>query len=252
MSSNRYSNILVFETPEGVAREAAERFARYASQAIAEHGLFSVALAGGNTPRRSYELLATTDFMNPIDWSHVHVFFGDERTVPHDHPDSNFRMANEALFTKVPIPSGNIFAINGDGDPIENARTYERELKAFFRDSERPRFDLVLLGLGKDGHTASLFPGTEALHEQESWVVANRIAADSIRLTLTAFSLNSAAYVEFLVTGDDKAPALAAVLEGPLDVERYPAQLIQVENGKLSWLVDVKAASRLSTEAEAN
>jgi 6-phosphogluconolactonase len=240
--------ILVFETPEQVAMAAAERFADHAEKSINDHQIFSVALSGGNTPRRMYELLAQEAFKARFDWSVVHTFFGDERMVPPDHPDSNYRLAREALLSHVPIPKDNVHPINGIGDAVTNARVYERELRSFFAGSEWPPFDLVLLGLGKDGHTASLFPGTFALSERRAWVVANWIEDFRIhRITLTVPAINSAANVDFLVTGADKAQALAAVLEGPSHPEHLPAQLIKPEPGSVTWLVDRQAASKLSS-----
>ena len=244
--SNR-PTILVFETPEQVAVVAAERFVELAQKSIDDHKLFSVALSGGNTPRLMYELLAQEAFKERVDWSVIHTFFGDERMVPPDHPDSNYRLASEALLSHVPIPKDNVHPIKGIGDAVTNARVYEKELLTFF-GSEWPRFDSVLLGLGKDGHTASLFPGTFALSERRAWVVANWIEDfRTYRITLTVPAINSAANVDFLVTGADKAPALAAVLEGPSHPEHLPAQLIKPDSGSVTWLVDRQAASKLSS-----
>jgi 6-phosphogluconolactonase len=231
-----------------VALAAAERFVQHAQKSITDHKLFSVALSGGNTPRRMYELLATDPFKARVEWSVVHIFFGDERLVAPDHPDSNYRLAREALLSRVPIPQDRVHPINGVGDAVTNARIYEGELRSCFSGSEWPRFDLVLLGLGKDGHTASLFPGTNALAERRAWVVANWIEESrSDRITLTVPAINAAASVDFLVTGADKAQALAAVLEGPSDPEHLPAQLIKPESGLVTWLVDAQAASKLSS-----
>ncbi len=240
--------ILVFETPEQVAMAAAERLVKLAQTSIHDNGLFTVALSGGNTPRLLYELLAQEAFKDRVDWSVVHTFFGDERMVPADHPDSNYRMAREALLSHMPIPDENVHRMNGIGAAVTNAGVYEKELRKFFAGSEWPRFDLVLLGLGKDGHTASLFPGTSALSEKHAWVVANWIDEfQSSRLTLTAPAINAAANVDFLVTGADKAQALATVLEGPSHPEQLPAQLIRPESGSVTWLVDRQAASKLSS-----
>jgi 6-phosphogluconolactonase len=246
MTSKLQPTILVFETTEQVALAAAERFVAHAHNSISKQEFFSVALSGGNTPRRMYELLATEPFKTRIEWSGVHIFFGDERAVPADHPDSNYRLAHEALISHVPIPPDNVHPINGAGDAITNAHLYERNLRLFFSGSEWPRLDLVLLGLGKDGHTASLFPGTSALSESRAWVMANRVEdLRTYRITLTARAINAAANVEFLVTGAEKAPALAGVLDGPRDPEHLPAQLIKPESGSLIWLVDMQAASKL-------
>ncbi|HKO97642.1 MAG TPA: 6-phosphogluconolactonase [Pyrinomonadaceae bacterium] len=246
MSRHPDPKIIVLENPEEVAQRAAEHFVKLADQCVRHDQLFSVALAGGNTPRRMYELLATDFFSGSIDWSKVHIFFGDERSVPHDLPESNFRLAYEALLEKVTIPAENVHRMNGVGDLKNNAREYEDELREFFRGSEWPQFDLVLLGLGKDAHTASLFPQTDALNETRAWVAANWVQKlNTSRITLTAPAINAAAQVMFMVTGADKAQALKAVLGSPSDVQRYPAQLIKPSSGELTWLVDAGAASLL-------
>jgi len=235
----------IFDDPEQVARAAAERFVQAAEDSISERGRFSTALSGGSTPRRVYELLAGSDYRVRIDWSRTHIFFGDERCVPADHPDSNYRMAYETLLSRVPLPLVNIHPIKGDGDPRANAQAYEQELRTFFSALDWPRFDLTFLGLGDDGHTASLFPGTAALQEQRTWVVANWVEKlKSFRITLTAPAINYSRRIIFLVTGSNKAAPLAAVLDGPRDPERLPAQLIQAVDGTLEWLVD-KTAARL-------
>jgi 6-phosphogluconolactonase len=243
---NNLQNVIVLDSPEDVAKAGAERFLTYTQTAIHDHGLFSVALAGGNTPRRMYQLLASDSFKNEIKWNNVHLFFGDERCVPPDHPDSNYRLANEALISRVPIPAPNVHPMNGKGGPTENAKLYEEELRSFFAGREWPRFDLVLLGLGTDGHTASLFPRTPALRETRSWVAANWVEKlEAFRLTLTVPAINSAANVIFLVTGAEKAAPFAAVINGPPQPELLPAQLIKPSDGSLTWLVDREAASRL-------
>jgi 6-phosphogluconolactonase len=239
-------NIATFNDAEQVAFAAAARFVEIANAAIYGEGRFSVALAGGNTPRRVYELLASEDFRAQVAWSSAHIFFGDERCVPHDHPESNYRMANETLLSRVPIPRENIHPIMGEGDPLANARLYEHELKSFFKGASWPRFDLVLLGMGDDGHTASLFPGTTALKEQQAWVVANWVEKlNTFRITLTAPAINHAAHVVLLVTGEAKARRLQEVLYGPRDYDRLPLQLIRPVDGSLEWFVDRAAASQL-------
>jgi 6-phosphogluconolactonase len=243
---NKSTTVEVFKTSEAVAHAAAESFITLASAAISDHGLFSVALAGGNTPRGSYELLASEPYRSRVNWRLVHLFFGDERCVPHNHPESNYRMVNEALTSHIDIPLKNVHPINGDGDPVENARLHEEYLRSFFRGMAWPRFDLILLGLGEDGHTASLFPHTSALAANDAWVVSNWVEKfRTYRITLSAAAINSAAHVTFLVVGAQKASALAAVLNGPFDPERLPAQLIKPTNGVLTWLVDSAAASQL-------
>jgi 6-phosphogluconolactonase len=239
------TTVQVFETGEAVAYAGVEKFVTLARNAFAAHSSFSVALAGGNTPRRMYQILAGDPFRSRVDWSMVHLFFGDERCVPHNHPDSNYRMAYETLISRVDIPSSNVHAIRGEGDPRENARLYEDQLHSFFGLSW-PRFDLVLLGLGEDGHTASLFPHTDALAEKRAWVVANWVEKlRTYRITLSAPAINGAANVMFTVVGAAKAPALAEVLNGANDPERWPAQLIKPEAGALTWLADSQAAAQL-------
>src|ERR1051325_6691685 len=165
--------VRVFDDAEGVARASADLFARLSQESVAERGTFSVALSGGTTPRRVYELLASDEYRERVQWPSVHVFFGDERTVPPDHAESNYRMASEALLSRVPLPAENVHRIEGVGDAAANASDYESVMRGFFGDAEWPRFDLVFLGMGDDGHTASLFPGTAALAETRAWVAAN-------------------------------------------------------------------------------
>lgn len=246
-------SVLVFDTPEEVARAAAERFVKYANEAIAERGVFSVALAGGNTPRRVYELLASDPFKSLIKWSSVHVFFGDERCVPPDHPDSNYGMVYKTLISAIDIPASNVHRMLGEGNAEESAAAYEQELKSLFGEVSWPRFDLVLLGMGEDGHTASLFPGSDAVREDSKWVVATRMEKplanqSQDRITLTVPVINHAARVLFLVTGKGKAQRLAEVLHPPrgarpVNAAPLPAQLIQPLNGSLDWLIDKAAAS---------
>jgi 6-phosphogluconolactonase len=230
-------------------RAAADEFARRAKRVVRAQGRFAVALSGGTTPRGLYAHLASDQkLQGEVPWEKVHFFWGDERHVPPDHADSNYRMAYETLLVKVPVLSANIHRIPSeypDADPA--AWQYERTLRSFFRLSagRLPRFDLVLLGLGADGHTASLFPGTHALHEQHRLVVANwvdRLGAN--RITLTAPVFNNASCVIFLVSGADKAPPLRAVVAGRQEADALPAQLIRPIAGELVWLVD-RAAARL-------
>ena len=229
-----------------MARGAAERFVELGQAAIDARGCFSVGLAGGSTPKRAYELLASEAYREQLNWSKVHIFFGDERCVPPDHSESNYRMANEALISRVSIPPPNVHRINGLGDAVANASLYEDELRTFFNPASWPRFDLVLLGMGDDGHTASLFPGTKALVEPRAWVVANWVEKfGAFRITLTAPAINHAANIAFLVTGATKAERLLEVLRGALDPEKLPSQLIQPLDGSLFWLVDKAAAGRL-------
>ena len=240
------ANVFVFDTPEQLALAAAERFVEGAHELNSGLGRFAVALAGGNTPKRVYELLATERFKSRVEWSQVHLFFGDERAVPPDHPDSNYAMAYEALISRVPIPAKNVRRIIGEGNANENARLYENQLKTFFTGVAWPRFDLVFLGMGEDGHTASLFPGSDALNEKSKWVVATKLErSGQERITLTVPVFNHAAQVMFLVMGSEKAKTLAEVLHPQPGSELLPAQAIQPVDGKLEWLVDKAAASFL-------
>jgi 6-phosphogluconolactonase len=236
----------VLADAEEVARAVAVRFAELARASVPERGAFSVALAGGTTPRRVYELLAGDDYRAQVPWEGVHVFFGDERCVPPDHADSNYRMAHEALLSRVPIPEQNVHRMRGEGDAAANASLYEDELRAFFGDVEWPRLDLVMLGMGDDGHTASLFPETPALAERRAWAVANWVEKfGAWRVTLSAPAINHARRVFFVVTGAGKAARLAEVLRGERDPARLPSQLIEPADGMLEWFVDRAAAASL-------
>jgi 6-phosphogluconolactonase len=238
--------VQVFDDAEGVARAAAETFARLSREASAERGAFSVALSGGSTPRRVYELLASDQYRGLVEWPKAHVFFGDERTVPPDHAESNYRMASEALLSRVPVPAENVHRIEGLGDAAANASDYESVMRGFFGDAEWPRLDLVFLGMGDDGHTASLFPNTAALVEQRAWVAANWVEKlGAWRVTLTAPAINAARNVLFLVTGSSKAERLSEVLDGARDPSRLPSQMIRPRDGELRWYVDRAAAAKL-------
>jgi 6-phosphogluconolactonase len=246
MTQTPEPELKVFDDPDGVARAAASRVTELARESIESRGLFTLALAGGSTPRRVYELLAGDEFRSRVDWANVHVFFGDERAVPADHADSNFRMANETLLSRVPIPTQNVHRIEGLGDAAANASAYESEMRGLFGDAEWPRLDLVLLGMGDDGHTASLFPNTAALDERRAWVAANWVEKlGAWRVTLTAPAVNAARHVLFLVNGAGKAERLREVLRGVRDPSRLPSQLIRPHDGTLEWLVDRAAASKL-------
>jgi 6-phosphogluconolactonase len=236
MTSETMPEIVVLPDLDALAREAADRFVALARSAITSHGRFTVALAGGSTPQLLYEQLVT----QPIAWPHVHVFWGDERCVPSDHPDSNFGMAQRDLLSHVDIPAQNVHRLQGELDPVQAAQRYEAELHAVF--GTQPRFDLILLGMGADAHTASLFPGTPALHEQQRWVVAHYVdKLQANRLTLTPPIINDAANVIFLIAGADKAAALRSVWHGPHDPDQFPAQSVMPTTGRLIWLVDQAA-----------
>lgn len=229
-----------------LSRRVAEEFVGLAKDKASRAGRFTVALAGGSTPKGLYSLLATPESHRRIDWRQVYLFWGDERCVPPDHAESNYRMANESLISRVPIPEGNVYRMNGKQDPKASASRYEATLKRAFQLSEKeiPRFDLVLLGMGEDGHTASLFPDSEALEETRRLVAAVYVEKlKSHRLTLTFPILNHAANVFFLVAGGSKAKILREVLLGQDGTEKYPAQRIKPNNGRVLWFVDQPAAS---------
>jgi 6-phosphogluconolactonase len=240
----------IYPDAEAASRAAARQVADAVRQAVAERGQFALVLSGGNTPRRLYELLAAPPLRDEVDWPKVLFFWGDERPVPPDHPQSNYRMAREALLGPLGIREGQVRRMKGEAVNLAAAALdYQNDISQALGNpahGEPPAFDLVLLGMGADGHTASLFPATPALTETRQWVAANRVLKlDCTRLTMTPMLLNRARQVQFLVTGADKADALAEVLEGPLDVVRLPAQIIRPSAGKVDWFLDAAAAGKL-------
>jgi 6-phosphogluconolactonase len=244
--------VVVLPDAQAITRRAAEEFVKAANEAVTRKGSFTVALAGGSTPRALYSLLSDDpSFRSKLPWEKIHFFFGDERHVHPDSPDSNFRMANESMFSKGLVKPEQITRIHAEYPDAEKAALeYEGALRAYFKlkDGEYPRFDLVLLGMGDEGHTLSLFPGTRALHASPRFVVRNWVGKlFTDRITLTAPAVNQANLVIFLATRADKALALKAVLEGPYEPDQLPAQLIQPVNGRLLWLVDQTAGSMLAT-----
>ena len=239
----------IFEDLVQLTRRAAEIFVEASNRAVAQRERFTVVLSGGRTPQDLYRLLAdASEYRDRIPWRSSHFFWGDERCVPPTHPESNFKMAFSAMLSKLDLPAENIHRIRAELPSPEAAQGYEDELRRFFSigEGQAPDFDLVLLGMGPDGHTASLFPGSEAVREKKRLVVAPWVAKlSSFRITLTPPALNGGRQVTFLVAGADKAVALEAVLEGEPDPERFPAQAIQPSRGSLIWLADRPAASRL-------
>lgn len=234
---------IVLPTGEALAEDAAQRFARAASDAVQSHGKFVVALSGGTTPQSLYARLAAPPHRDSVPWSLVHVLWGDERCVSPDHAASNYRMAREALLDHVPIRAEHVHRIRGEEDPVVAAKAYERTLRTVLRGA---RIDLVLLGLGDDGHTASLFPGASEDTDGGPWVAARYHAAESMwRVTLTPVLINAAAEVTFLVSGEGKAAIVRRVLEGPRRPQELPAQLIAPTSGRLLWLLDAAAARDL-------
>jgi 6-phosphogluconolactonase len=239
-------------TPQDLFQAAAEEVIRAATSAVAQRGRFAIALSGGSTPKNLYTLIAANASAN-LPWDRMFFFWGDERHVPPDNPDSNYRMAKETLLSKVAIPPANIFPVPAENpDASAAAEAYEQTLRKFFALAPRefPRFDLILLGMGPDGHTASLFPETAALQEKSRLVMANWVEKlNASRITFTLPVLNAARCVAFLVSGTDKAAVLHEVLEGNAPAEKYPSKLVRPDAGKLIWFVDRAAASGLSAAA---
>jgi len=244
------AEIRTLTTPQELFAAAAEEVVHAANEAVAQRGRFTIALAGGSTPKSLYNLVAT-NARTTLPWDRMFFFWGDERHVPPTDPESNYRMAEEAMLSKVPVPPGNVFRIKTENpEAAAAAEDYEKAIRKFFglEPGLFPRFDLILLGMGPDGHTASLFPGTTALQEKSRLVVANWVEKmKTHRITLTLPVLNAARCVTFLVSGTDKAPALKAVLEENVPAEQYPAKLIKPSDGKLIWLIDRAAASQLTS-----
>jgi 6-phosphogluconolactonase len=242
------TSILRFPDAGSLYVEAAERWVSIAAQAVAERGSFSVALSGGNTPRGLYELLASAPYRDRIDWSKTHVFWGDERRVAPDDEQSNYRMAFESLLQHVPIPESQIHPIDGLGLSSAIVRDYDDALWKHFRFDRKdwPRFDLVLLGMGEDGHVASVFPGTRAVSDLSSRVIIITIPKlNAERVTLSLPVINHARHILIMVAGESKAAALKEVLYGEARPSTYPAQAVSPVDGELVWLVDQAAAADL-------
>ncbi len=247
MSSS--AEIRVLTTPQDLFAAAAEEIVRLANEAVAERGRFTIALSGGSTPKSLYTLLAT-NARTMLPWERMFFFWGDERHVPPTDPDSNYRMANESMLSKVSVPPANVFRVPAENPEAATvAKEYESTLKRFFQTEagQFPRFDLILLGMGPDGHTASLFPGTAGLAERSRWVIANWVEKlKTHRLSFTLPVLNAARCVAFLVSGTDKAQVLKSVLQENVAGEQYPAKMVQPVDGRLVWFLDRAAASALS------
>ncbi len=244
--------VQTFVDPAALTEAAALAIVDRAGQTVAARGRFSIVLSGGSTPRTLYERLAQDDLAARVDWRAVHVFWGDERAVPPDHADSNYRMAREALLDHVALPAQNIHRMGGELFPETAAAEYETVLHAYFGQAAMDgqplpaRFDLVLLGMGDDGHTASLFPGAAAIHEDRRWVTATYVdKLGAWRISLTPVAINAAAEIMLIVTGASKAERLQQVLAGPYQPDVLPAQIVNPAQGHLLWLVDEAAAGRL-------
>lgn len=251
------AEIRVLPSPDALYRTAATEFVMATDDVVREKEIFTIALSGGSTPAGMYSLLASDPaFRDQVQWGKTYFFWGDERHVPPDHKDSNYRMADETLLSKVGVPADHVFRIKAEHENASAAADeYEKTLREFFhlKKGQIPRFDLVLLGMGMEGHAASLFPGTGALHEENRLVVSTwigKLLTD--RITLTPPVLNNAARVVFLIQGEDKAPALKAVLEGTYEPDQLPAQLIRPRRGKLLWLIEQSAGRLLNVPAPSN
>lgn len=234
----------IFDTENEVLEALAEHFVKLANESIAAHGKFSVALSGGNSPKKLHELLASS-FHDKVEWDKVYFFFGDERYVPQTDKDSNYLMAKNTLFAPLNISSSNIFPVDTSLTPKEAAEKYEEEIETFFDDGELS-FDLILLGLGDNSHTASLFPFTPVLHDRVPGVRDVFLNDQEVfRITLNAPLINEAQHIAFLVYGEGKAIAVHHVLEDDEDIEEYPAQLIEPIVGEIQWFLDTAAAGML-------
>ena len=242
------SNLIVVEDAAALAERVARHTLDAGTAALARHGRFDVALAGGSTPKAAYELLASPRYEGALDWSRVRFFFGDERCVPPDDDQSNFKMARTSLLDPLGIAPAAIFRMHGEDEPHTGAAAYAEVLRAELEldDTGAPIFDLVMLGMGPDGHTASLFPGTDPLDENDLLVRAPYVEKfATFRLTLTPKTIDAAHEIAIATAGDTKTDALAAVLDGPFDPTLYPVQILRPRNGTLTWLVDEVAAAKL-------
>ena len=238
--------IIICRDSVELSRKAAEQFVALARQAIAARGRVSVALSGGSTPKALYSLLATGKFSEQLAWRQIHLFWGDERCVAPDHAESNFRMVKESLLSRILIPSENVHRMIGEIEPAIAATAYETELRQFLHLSQEklPRFDLVLLGLGEDGHTASLFPGSSALNETEHFVATTYVEKlNAHRLTLTFPVINNAAQITFLIAGQSKGAVVKEILGNEAGGATYPAARIEPHSGECAWMITADAAA---------
>jgi 6-phosphogluconolactonase len=241
-------NLSIFPDPEGLAQAAADLFVRRANEIIHVTGAFTVALSGGSTPQAMFRILAHPANRSQVDWSKIHLFWGDERCVSPDHPDSNYFHARQLLLSQVAIPETNVHRIHAELPVDQAADQYEKTLKEFFspQATTQQAFDLLFLGMGEDGHTASLFPGTPAVHEAQHWVVPVFVSKfNSWRISLTPVILNRSSQVIFLVSGQGKSETLKNVLYGNFQPDLTPAQVIQAGAKEVIWFVDKSAASRI-------
>lgn len=243
-------SVAIYSDVDTLSQEAARYVVRVASESITTHGRFTLALAGGSTPKKLYGLLASEPYRDQIDWALTEIFWSDERSVPPDNEESNYHLAQEALLSKVPISAVQIHRMPADAEDREQASlTYIQEIQRVFGTNGIPSFDLIQLGMGPEGHTASLFPHQASLHEQSRLIMPVTVPKPPPpRLTFTPPLLNAATHVLFLVAGQDKADALQAVLEGEYNPDEYPAQIIRPTQGEVTWMLDPAAASKLHTQ----
>ncbi len=240
--------INIFNSQEEVLNALANYFVETAASSIASHGQFSVALSGGSSPKKLYELLVSPSFKDKVEWNKVHFFFGDERYVPHTDPQSNYLMAKKALLEPLDLSYKQIFPVDTSLSPEEAAKKYTTDINHYFAGTD-VCFDLILLGLGDNSHTASLFPHTPVLHDKTVAVKEVFLEDQQVfRITMTAQLINQAHHIAFLVYGESKALAVHHVLEDKKDIENYPAQLIKTQNGDLQWFLDHGAASQLKNK----
>ena len=242
--------ISIYPDTNTLSREAAQLIVRLANEAIVTRGRFTIALSGGSTPKVLYSLLGDEPYRSQIDWAKVDIFWSDERCVPSDSEDSNYHLAQQVLLSKIPLPASEVHRMPADQPDRDAAsQAYTEEMQRTFGTNGIPNFDLIQLGMGPEGHTASLFPHQESLHEQQRLVMPVIVPKPPPpRLTFTPPLLNAARYVLFLVTGADKADAVQAVLEGEYQPDEYPAQIVRVGNGEVIWMLDNAAAAKLKTK----
>ncbi len=235
----------VFKDLKTLGRSLAEWIVADILRTLKQKDRYNLVLSGGNTPKGLYKILSEAPFKDKVQWEKIHFFMGDERYVPFEDDRNNGKMAYETLLNHVPVPKSNVHLMDTSLSPEASAGAYEKMLQAYFKDAHTT-FDLVLLGMGDDGHTLSLFPGTEVIQEEQKWVAAPFVKAqDMYRITLTKSIVNRAESIVFLATGAKKATVLKKVLEGAYEPDKYPSQVIKPENGELYWYVDEAAASEL-------
>ena len=244
--------IAIYPDSDTLSRDAAQYIVRLANEAVVSHGRFTIALSGGTTPRKLYGMLGDEPYRSQIDWALVDIFWSDERCVPPDSEDSNYLLAQQVLLNKIPIPAAHIHRMPADAPDRDAAsQAYTDEMRRVFATNGIPSFDLIQLGMGPEGHTASLFPHQASLHEQQRLVMPVSVPKPPPpRLTFTPPILNAAHNVLFLVTGSDKADAVQAVLEGAYNPDEYPAQIVRPTHGEVVWMLDTKAASALKNNGE--